>query len=180
MDGIAGGAPLARVAARLNLDDLLAAGRNVPATELNWAFAALRPLSLLVERYRGIDATLSDPEAREEFLRMERWMYGGPDQALGAFVEFVRALYRDNALIRGMLTLRGRRLSLADIDTPVFAVAAAEDHLVPLASATALGGRTAGSYDEHVLPGGHLGVFISRRAHESLYPRLDRWLEALG
>ncbi|MFB4203359.1 Poly(3-hydroxyalkanoate) polymerase subunit PhaC [wastewater metagenome] len=176
VDGAGPEDTLARMARGMDLSAVHASARNVPASELNWAFTALRPLPLLIDRYRTVPE--DDDEALGEFLRMEHWMYEGPDQALTAFVEFVRALYRDNALIRGGLTLRGWPVRLEDVRVPVFNAAAEADHLVPLAAATALAGRTGGEYTEHRLPGGHLGVFISSHAHGTLYPALDDWLSA--
>lgn len=176
VDGTTGTDTLSRIAARVDLDALLANARNVPASELNWAFTALRPLPLLVDRYRQMPELTADDTALGEFLRMEHWMYGGPDQALAVFVEFVQAVYRDNALLRGTLQLRGEPARLSRIRVPVFNVIAEDDHLVPVDAATALSGRTRGEYREYRLPGGHLGVFVSRRAHESLYPQLDAWL----
>lgn len=173
VDGATAKDTLARIARGLDLSAIHASARNVPASELNWAFTALRPLPLLIERYRVVP---EDDEPLGEFLRMEHWMYEGPDQALTAFVEFVRALYRDNALLRGDLTLRGRPVRLENVRVPVFNAAAEADHLVPLAAATALAGRTGGEYTEHRVPGGHLGIFIGGHAHRTLYPALDDWL----
>ncbi len=178
VDGATGGDALSRIAARVNLTAVEASGRNARACELNWAFASLRPFPLLLDRYRQLPHIESDDIALGEFLRMERWMYGGPDQALTAFVEFVRALYRDNALVRGTLTLREHSVRLERLRLPVFNVAAEADHLVPPAAARALREHVRGAYQEHILRGGHLGVFIGRNAHSVLYPAMTRWLNA--
>ncbi|WP_435104497.1 alpha/beta fold hydrolase [Arhodomonas sp. AD133] len=178
VDGATADDALSRIAARVNLAAVEAGERNVRASELNWAFASLRPFPLLLDRYRQLPQLEGNDTALGEFLRMERWMYGGPDQALVAFVEFIRALYRDNALIHGTLNLREHRARLDRLNLPVFNVAAEADHLVPPAAARALRGHVRGAYQEHILPGGHLGVFVSRSAHSMLYPTMTQWLNA--
>lgn len=106
-------------------------------------------------------------------------MYDGPDLAGQAFAEFARQVYQNNALAEGTLDLDGRRVDLANVHCPVFSAYALDDHLVPPAAARDLGERVSGPCEELALPGGHLGLFISARAHQTLYPTLIDWLHAI-
>src|SRR5690606_31413306 len=101
----------------------------------------------------------------EDFLRMERWMYDSPDQAGEAFRQFAKDFYQHNRLLSGQVWLGQQRVDLRRLAMPIFNVYASADHLVPPASALALGDAVASTdYQAQEFAGGHLGVFISGRA----------------
>ena len=168
---------LARMAADVDFDRMAETFGNIPAELLNAAFVALKPYRLLSERYVDLPELAGRPEALRDFLHLERWMYDSPDQAGRALAAFARELYQRNALLRGELTLGGGTVRLDAIRHPVLNVYAEQDHLVPPAAARALGPAVGSAdYRELTFPGGHLGTFISRRAHRELIPEVLGWL----
>ncbi len=171
------GDQLSRMAQGVDFDQAAQALGNVSAEWLNSVFVALKPYRLLAQRYMELPELADHPEALHDFLRLERWMYDSPDQAATAFAEFGRECYQRNGLLNGTLTLNGRPVRLSAIEQPVLNVYAEQDHLVPPAAARALGAHVGSTdYGELAFPGGHLGVFISRRAHAELLPRIVAWL----
>lgn len=171
------GDPLARLARGIDFDALVGAAGNPSGPGLAAVFSALKPFALGIERYAGLARLAdADDEALAEFLRMERWMYDGPDQAGQAFAEFAREIYQRNALARGELRLDGKPVRPQAVRCPVFNACALDDHLVPPAAARAVAGLVSGPCRDHALPGGHLGLFIGGRAHRELYPALLEWL----
>ena len=168
---------LSRMAQQVDFDRAAQTLGNIPAEWLNGVFVALKPYQLLAQRYAEMPELAGHPEALHDFLRLERWMYDSPDQAAAAFAEFARELYQRNALLDGSLEVAGQRIRLGDIRQPILNIFAQQDHLVPPPAARALGAHVRGSpYEELAFPGGHLGVFISRRAHRELVPRVVSWL----
>ncbi|MBK1726684.1 alpha/beta fold hydrolase [Halorhodospira neutriphila] len=168
---------LSRMAQHVDFDRAAETLGNVSAHWLNAVFVALKPYRLLSQRYVDLPELADQPEALDDFLRMERWMYDSPDQAAAAFAQFARELYQRNRLYHGTLALCGERVGLDRVRAPVLNVYAAQDHLVPPAAAQAMGPLLASrEYEEIAFPGGHLGVFISRRAHRELIPRIAEWL----
>jgi polyhydroxyalkanoate synthase len=110
---------------------------------------------------------------------MERWIGDSPDQAGAAFEEFLRAFYRDNALVRGGLVLGGRTVDLTAVRMPVLNVYATRDHLVPPASSLALGALLRSrAYRPVAFEGGHIGVYVSARAQDEVSALLDGFLRA--
>ncbi|WP_166163212.1 PHA/PHB synthase family protein [Chelativorans oligotrophicus] len=74
---------------------------------------------------------------------------------------YLRNCYLENNLAKGLATLGGRRLSLADIKIPVFSLAAAEDHIAP-AKSVLFGSRLFGGPVEFVLAGsGHIAGVVN-------------------
>ncbi len=169
---------LARLARHIDFQQLISASGNITGQGLAAVFAGLKPFALGPQRYQAL-ASLSDApdSAIEDFMRMERWMYDGPDLAGQAFAEFAEAIYQRNALSRGQLQLGGRTVDLRAITAPVFNAWAEHDHLVPPAAAHGLDKKVGGPCTNMALPGGHLGLFISAKAHRELYPALIDWMK---
>ncbi|MDR9432989.1 MAG: alpha/beta fold hydrolase [Spiribacter sp.] len=169
---------LAQLARAIDFKQLIQALGNVPGQGLAAFFASLKPFALGPQRYAGLaQISTATPTALTEFMRMERWMYDGPDLAGEAFVEFAQKIYQNNALANGELTLDSQAVDLANITVPVFNAYAEDDHLVPPAAAAGLAACIKSDYQQYALAGGHLGLFISARAHRDLYPQLIDWLK---
>ncbi len=167
---------LSRLAETVPEQETALPGDNINGQLLSSAFAALKPADLLVRRYRDLPALLQRQDLLEEFLRLEAWMYDCPDQPAAMFHRFLRDFYIENRLVTGRLEIRNQRVSLDQLTIPVFNAYAADDHLVPRGSARALGHCLPADtpYQECELPGGHLGVFLSRRNRQTLIPELER------
>ncbi len=170
---------LAKWARRLDVDGLVDAFGNVPGELLNAAFIALMPLRLTAQKYAGLAAIAEDRAALENFLRMERWIQDSPDQAGAAFREFVQAFFRDNRLVRGGLAIGGRAVDPGRITCPVLNVYALRDHLVPPSASKPLAGLVGSrDYSSFEFDGGHIGIYVSRKAQELLPHAIAEWLAA--
>jgi len=170
---------LAKWARKLDADALVEAFGNVPGAVLNAAFVALMPLRLTAGKFVGLAGIADDRAALETFLRMERWIHDSPDQAGTAFREFMRAFFRENRLVRGGLRIGGGDVDLRRIACPVLNVYALQDHLVPPSASKPLAGLV-GSRDYAPLEfdGGHIGIYVSRRAQDVLPRAIADWLAA--
>ena len=156
---------------------LLEASGNVPGEVLNALFLALMPFRLTQQKYVRLLTGKAEPQALEDFVRMEKWIFDSPPQAATALAQFVRWFYQENRLIRGALELGGRRVRLGDIRQPVLNLYALEDHIVPAAASAALrvhiGSR---DYSAGEVPTGHIGMYVSRAAHAAVPGRIVSWL----
>jgi len=163
----------------VDVDRLVDTLGNVPGSMLNWAFLALKPLSLSAGKALDLLEILDDPAQLATFARMEQWLQDSPDQAGRAFREFTDAFFRRNALLRGDLSIGGRAVTLGRIGQPVLNVHARQDHIVPPAASRALGGLLApGQVGELAFDGGHIGIFASRRARASVPQAVCDWFDA--
>lgn len=158
--------------------DLLSDARgNVSGDLLNLIFLALKPFRLAQQKYIHLIDHLDDAGATELFMRMEKWIFDSPALASHAFAQFARAFYQQNGLVKGQIEIGGRLVSLAAVTMPVLNIYAQDDHLVPPASSLALG-RFVGTEDYEALafPGGHIGLYVSARAHQILPSAIVDWL----
>jgi len=157
---------LAKWARGIDVDLLVDTYGNVPGEVLNFTFVALMPFRLTLQKYLAIVDGADDPRQLENFLRMERWIFDSPDQAGQAFREFMRLFFQENRLVRGGALVGGRPVDLARVTMPVFNIYATQDHLVPPSSSRPLAGLIGSrDYEELAFAGGHIGIYVSSRAH---------------
>ena len=76
--------------------------------------------------------------------------------------------------------MNGRRVTLKNIDVPLLSVVAERDDLVSPASTLALSYALSEHKDSIKIPGGHVGLCISKRAHEKLLPDIAEWIISKG
>jgi len=166
-------------ATRLEPAALVEACGNVPGELLAGSFAMLEPVAHTVGKLVTLYERADDPAFVETFLRMERWIWDGVDVPGAVFREFLEELYRDDALLEGSVALRGDPVDLAAIDVPALHLVGEDDHLVPPASSRPLADAI-GHDDQRILsaPVGHIGLSVSRTAHETVWPAVTDWLAA--
>ncbi len=131
--------------------------------------------------HRNFVEELTSPEALIDYGRRLRWVIESPSIPGKAFEEFVSQCYRENLLIENEMRIDGRKIDLTRITAPVLNIMAKYDHIVPVPSAMALGRVISASrYEEILFPSSHVGLSVSRQAHEALWPRATKWIENGG
>ncbi|MGH8129310.1 MAG: class III poly(R)-hydroxyalkanoic acid synthase subunit PhaC [Steroidobacteraceae bacterium] len=163
---------------KIDVDRMVEVLGNVPGELLNATFLSLMPLRLTAQKYAGIADIAGDREALANFLRMERWIHDSPDQAGAAFRQFIRWFFQENRLVRGGLVIGGRPVDPRWIVCPLLNIYAAQDHLVPPSASRPLAGLTGSrDYTAFEFDGGHIGIYVSKRAQELLPRTIAQWLE---
>ena len=93
--------------------------------------------------------------------------------------EFARDFYQANKLVKGEVSLGGRRVELSAITMPVLNIYARDDHLVPPAASQALRAVVGSKdYSEVELPGGHIGVYVGLKTPRSVSVAVAEWVAA--
>lgn len=162
----------------VDLDAMVAAMGNVPGEMLNTLFLGLQPFRLTSQKYVDLLDHVDDPQALENFLRMEKWIFDSPDQPGEMFRQFMTWFVKENRLVGGKLELGGRNVRLSDIKVPLFNIYAAQDHLVPPAASIPLEKLTGtADYASYAFPGGHIGIYVSGAAQREVPGRIAAWLK---
>lgn len=165
-------------------DDIvkLGKGRMIGSRFLNlWAPAAIssEDIGMAIE-IDDVDASVDRQEAEDIFRNWFAWTLDLP----GAFyLESVDRLFRRNELATGAMSVLGKTVNLAAIETPIFLLGACDDELVApaqLFSVAGLVGTSPSNIEQHMTPGGHLGLFLGQRTLRTVWPRIARWLNAPG
>jgi polyhydroxyalkanoate synthase len=152
---------------------------NMPAELLSVEFSMMNPVDQYLTKYVQLYENIEDDAFVENFARMERWIWDGVDVAGAAFAEFVGEVYKDNNLVAGEYTLDGRPVHLDDVDVPLLTVVGEYDHIVPAESSRPVVDLV-GSEDTRLVefPRGHIGISVSGKAHEQLWPEVCGWYAA--
>ncbi|SIR61040.1 class III poly(R)-hydroxyalkanoic acid synthase subunit PhaC [Natronorubrum thiooxidans] len=152
---------------------------NVPADFLDVGFALMDPVANNVTKYVRFYENMDDEDFVENFARMERWLDEGIDVAGVVYEEFIRDIYQENKLINNELYLDGKHVDLENIDMPLLQIVAEYDHLIPPEASKPFN-EFVSSDDTEVLEfaTGHIGMSVSSRSHDELWPDVCEWFEA--
>jgi polyhydroxyalkanoate synthase len=148
----------------------------IPAWFFNQAFALLDPMRTSYLKFRDLLDHMDDPAYVDNFLRMERWTNDGIPMAGPTYAEFIENGYQKNLLVKGGWKLGGHELDLSDLTMPVATIVGLKDNLVPAECTYKVldhvGTRDVTRFDQ---PSGHIGLSVSRQAHQDLWPKVADW-----
>ncbi|MGZ8162940.1 MAG: class III poly(R)-hydroxyalkanoic acid synthase subunit PhaC [Methylobacter sp.] len=168
---------LSRWVQKIDVDLLVDTMGNIPGEMLNWTFLSLKPYRLMGQKYLDMVDALDDPQSAKNFLRMEKWIFDSPDQAGETFRQFTKDFYQGNKLIKGEVQLGEQTVSLKNITMPVLNIYALQDHLVPPSASTALKAYVGTpDYEELAFKGGHIGIYVSGKAQQTIPAAIGGWL----
>lgn len=160
----------------INADKLVEAYGNIPGFFLNLAFVLRNPAETLLKYWRYF----SEPRSMNEivqFFSIETWLYDNVPIIGGVYSEIVNQIYKDNLLIKNKMKLGDEKIDLNNITMPVLSVIGTEDDLVPPQSSKRIMDVVPSSDKKLIeFPTGHVGLCISQKAHEKLWPEVGAWL----
>lgn len=161
----------------IDVDLMVDAYGNVPAEVLNFSFLMVKPFALNFGKYHDMLDMLDNKKAMMNFLRMEKWLFDGPDAAGEAYREFVKDFLRDNKLIKNEIEIGGQKVDLKNLTMPILNCYATADHLVPPPCTKALADKAGtADYTEMAIPAGHIGIYVGSKAQKMLAPGVAKWL----
>ena len=174
------GSRYARWVARESFDPagITATYPTVPGPLIDVANRLLKPVTNYWSTYRRLwEDVAAGRDRRAAYQAMAKWVGDNPGFPGRAFREWITWMYKDNALIRGEIRLRGRRVDLAAIDQNLLVITAGADHIAPREGTVPLlhlvGSADVTHFDR---PGGHIGLMIGSNAREGLWPDIAAWL----
>jgi polyhydroxyalkanoate synthase len=156
-----------------DVNAILDAFGNIPWPLMQASFRMLKP-TLNAAKLVGLLDRAWDDEFLDGFLATEHWGNDNVSFPGACYARYIEELYRQNRLVAGTFTVGGRPARLSAIKCPTLAVAFADDHIVPAASAKPLI-DLAGARDKQLVVdrGGHVGAVVSRKAAGRLWPALQ-------
>ncbi len=160
-----------------DIDRIIDVDGMLPGGMTGAVFSSLTPVTSMTKYNLGLKALDGDEAAILNFLRMEKWIADRPDHPGEAARQWLKQLYRDNALTSGEFVVSGRKVDLRSIACPVINIFAMQDHIIPISCSKALSEFVAEDrYEEIGFPGGHVGVFVSRKAQGVVADGLVDWI----
>jgi polyhydroxyalkanoate synthase len=161
-----------------NLDALVDAFGNVPWPIMQASFYMLKPM-LQVSKLRTLIDRANDDDWLRVFAAIETWGNDNVSFPGAAFRTYIRALYQENRLVNGGLSVAGRAVRLEALRCPLMVVSFTGDHIVPEVSARCLLDLVGSEEKVDVLqPGGHVGAVIGKRARSGLWTQISDFYRA--
>jgi polyhydroxyalkanoate synthase len=151
---------------------------SVPGGMIDLANKLLKPVTNYWSTYRRLwEDVYAGRDRRVAYQAMARWVADNPGFPGRAYREWITWMYKENALARGRMSLRGRRVDLGQIDQNLLVVTAGADHIAPRDGTVALldlvGSADVTHFDR---PGGHIGLMVGSGARHGIWPDIAEWL----
>ena len=154
---------------------------RMPGSFMLAGWKNMHPEQQYVDKYLDLYTHIEDRNYVERTEAFERW-YENPVDLPGTFyLQAVAQLFKENRLAKGTFGALGRNVDLRDITMPLHLVAGEHDDITPresLLRAESLVGTPKGAIEKTMAPGGHIGLFMSRRNVADVWPAIGRWILA--
>jgi polyhydroxyalkanoate synthase len=161
----------------LNPDLLADAFDNIPGEMIDTGNRMLKPVTNYVGTYVNMWERIFEDKPMETWLAMNKWVNDGPPFPGATFKTWIKEFYQQDKLVKGEIKLRGRRVDLSNIQTPLLSIAGKKDHICTLPQAEALMDLVGSEEKEFfVLDAGHVGLLTGRGAKKGLWPKVREWL----
>jgi polyhydroxyalkanoate synthase len=160
-----------------DVDTMVDAYGNCPPWFLQTCFLLMNPVANLIEKNVAFYEQMDNPRVMTNHVALESWVNDNIPVAGETFRRFVKGLYQENLLVKGLFELGGQRVDLACLTCPLLLLTAKNDHLVAPASTEGIRPHV-GTRDVHSMEidAGHVGLVVSGKAHQSFWPAATRWL----
>lgn len=173
---IKGSETVEKWATAINADKLVEAYGNVPGFFLNMAFVLRNPAEMFLKYWRYFSEPRSMSEMMQ-FFSIETWLYDSVPIIGKVYREIINQIYKANLLIKNQMKVDGEKVNLNNITMPLLNIIGTEDDLVPPESSKRIMDVVPSSDKKLIeFPTGHVGLCISQRAHEELWPEVGSWL----
>jgi len=162
---------------KIKLEELLDETGNVPGSIIRESFKRRKPTGDIVN-YANLWQHLWDDHYVEGYQAINRFLSDHIPLPYGAAQQILSQWTQDNAFATDRLRFDGRRVSLADVRTPILGVIAQRDDIASEASTTALDRILPNAeVDLLKIDSGHVSLFAGRQSVKEVMPQVFKWLE---
>ena len=156
---------------------------SVPGSFLAAASFRAAPATFGLDRLLDLAASLATPEALAMHLRVERWTLDEFPLPGRLVADLAVQLARDDAFVRGTLSVGGRLAAPSQVTAPLLCVVDPRCQVVPPAAVLPFF-EAAGSSDKTLLHYDgdvgvslqHIGPLVGPHAHARLWPEITSWV----
>jgi polyhydroxyalkanoate synthase len=170
------------MAASLDARDL---PHSLPGSYVSTASFNAAPGSFGWERWVDGLTSLTDPADLRRHAQVERWTLDEFALPRRLVAELITLVVREDRFARGTLEIGGRSAAPSQLAAPLLCVVdplcrlVPPEAVLPLLEAVASRDKMVLHYErDRGVSLQHVGPLVSRRAHESLWPRIVQWIES--
>lgn len=144
---------------------------------IDLAFILRNPARNLYDKYFKMLKNISNKSYMDSFISVERWLYTTQPVPCALYHEVINEGYKQNHLVQRKLIVDNKVIDLNEIDILLLCIIAKKDDLVSPESTLAIRKYVSNKDVSTIeIPGGHVGLCISKTAHEEFWPKVARWI----
>jgi len=161
----------------LDTDKLIDEFGHLDGQILDIGFLMRNPIRYTFDKYLTMIKKYGDKEFIDVFSAVEKWLYDTPIIPGKLFKQIINDCYKNNLLIKNSMKVNGNIIDLKNIQAPLLTIVAEKDDLVSAASTLEVNNCVLSKEKKTIqFPGGHVGLCISKTAHEKLWPEVAEWI----
>jgi polyhydroxyalkanoate synthase subunit PhaC len=167
----------ARALSASDVDSAVDGTGNLSGELMARAFGFMTPVSSMTKYGVDLSEIAEDEGQLRNFLSMEQWLSDRPSHTAASLRQWIKYFYVENRLAAGELSLGDRKIDLRAVVCPVLNIYGEDDVIAPPVCSTALRSMVGTKdYTEVSFPGGHIGIFVGKRAQKTLAPAIADWI----
>lgn len=189
---------LANWAKAVDADKIVDEFGHLDGQILDLAFLMRNPPRYVFDKYLKLFEKLDDKRFVENFISVEKWLYDTPIIPGKFFRKIINDCYKNNLLISNKMKIEDdkedidkeglrvgisgrekneRQINLKNISVPLLTIVAEQDDLVSPEATLAINDYVSSKDKRSIsIPGGHVGLCISKNAHRKLWPEVAKWI----
>lgn len=161
-----------------NVNVMLSNG-GLPGGLIDFANKLLKPVTNHVTtRRKLVESVHRDTVDKVAYQAMSKWVSDNPPFPATVYRDWITAMYKENALIKGTMRLRGKLVDFGRIRRQgVLVVTATADHIAPRQGTLPFLGMVSTDDLTHLdRKGGHIGLMAGSKARHEIWPDIADWL----
>jgi polyhydroxyalkanoate synthase len=188
---------LSNWAKAVNADKIVEEVGNLDGQILDLAFIMRNPPRYLFDKYFKLFKKLDDKKFVDNFISVEKWLYGTPIIPVNFSAKIIDDCYKNNLLISNRMNIEdyngideenldiaisnreksNGQINLRNVDVPLLTIVAEQDDLVSPEATLAVNDYVSSKDKRSIsIPGGHVGLCISKNAHKKLWLEVAKWI----
>ena len=184
IDTDAGNGPIKQMARLLPMSaysNLVAAGGGRMRGDVMLAgWKNMHPGEQYLQKYIDLYEHIADKSYVARTERFERWYENPIDLPGRYYLQAIEQLFKENRFAKGEFIGLGRKLSLKDIEVPLYLLAGEGDDITTgeqMFAAEHLVGTPHSAIVKKLVPGGHIGLFMGSKTLTDTWPAIGHWLK---
>jgi poly(3-hydroxyalkanoate) synthetase len=185
IDTDAGNGPIKRMAHALPMSvyrNLVAAGGGRMRGEVMLAgWKNMHPGEQYLAKYIDLYDHIADKAYIARTEHFERWFENALDLPGRYYLQAIEELFKENRFAKGQFVGLGRKLSLKDIEVPLYLLAGEKDDITTseqVFEAARLVGTPHSDIVMRMTPGGHIGLFMGSKTLAEAWPAIGHWMKS--
>jgi polyhydroxyalkanoate synthase len=145
---------------------------------IDMGFVMRNPARNAYDKYASLLQKNKDLKSLKMFMSVERWLYDSPIIPGKFLKQMINDCYKNNLLVKDKMKIHDKSVILKDIHMPILTIVSDNDDIVSAKSSLEINNHIS-SKEKRILRvpgGGHVGLCISKTAHEKIWPKAAEWI----